>query len=459
MAARSELCVTLRDVLAVDGDAAAGEIVEAVEQPRNGRLAGAGRADHRHGLAGRHLEADAFEDDAFRLIGEGDVLEADVAAGHLQRTGAGGVLDLRRARNNREHVLDVGHRLLDLAIEHAHEIERLVELDHHGVDQHEIADRLAAGLDLVGAHHHGGGEPDGEEHRLPGVEHGERGVGLDAGVLVARHRAVVAGRLALLGAEIFHGLVVEQRVDRLDIGVGVAVVHLAADADAPFGSVVGPAHIERDRADDEREVAPVEMHHQDDGDQRDLDDGGRELQDHHAHDGLDGVAAALEHARQAAGLALEMEAQRQVVHVDEGAEGKAPDRVHRHLGKHRVAALRERAHKDAHAAVSDRHGDGRRDHPAEPAGGGGGVPRQRVGCVFEGEGNGDGCELGGEQERHGAQHAQLQVAAVGRPDIGPQMHHGRQQRAAAGGDAGRLIGRAMMVTEVRTHGRLHIGGF
>ena len=45
---------------------------------------------------------------------------------------------------------------------------------------------------------------------------------------------------------------------------------------------------------------------------------GSELQDHHAHDGLDAVAAALEHARQPAGLALEMEAQRQLVHVLEG---------------------------------------------------------------------------------------------------------------------------------------------
>ena len=49
-----------------------------------------------------------------------------------------------------------------------------------------------------------------------------------------------------------------------------------------------------------------------------LDDGRRRVEDDHAHDGLDAVAAALEHARQAAGLALEMKAQRQLVHVHEG---------------------------------------------------------------------------------------------------------------------------------------------
>ena len=96
---------------------------------------------------------------------------------------------------------------------------------------------LVPSLDAVGAHHHGDGEPDGEDRRLAGIEHGKRDVGLDARVLVALHRAVVALRLALLGDEIFHRLVVEQRVDRLDVGVGVAVVHAAADADAPLGRV------------------------------------------------------------------------------------------------------------------------------------------------------------------------------------------------------------------------------
>jgi hypothetical protein len=42
-------------------------------------------------------------------------------------------------------------------------------------------------------------EPDGEDDRLPGIEHRERGVGLDARALVALHRAVVALGLALLG--------------------------------------------------------------------------------------------------------------------------------------------------------------------------------------------------------------------------------------------------------------------
>ena len=69
------------DILPVDGDAPAGQVVEAEQQPRDRRLAGAGRADDRDRAAGRHLEAQAFEDLALRLVGEAHVLEADRAAG------------------------------------------------------------------------------------------------------------------------------------------------------------------------------------------------------------------------------------------------------------------------------------------------------------------------------------------------------------------------------------------
>ena len=51
--------------------------------------------------------------------------------------------------------------------------------------------------------------------------------------LVARHRAVEVIGLALFVAEILDRLVIQQRVDRLRMGVSVGVVHLAADADPP----------------------------------------------------------------------------------------------------------------------------------------------------------------------------------------------------------------------------------
>ena len=65
-------------------------------------------------------------------------------------------------------------------------------------------------------------------------------------------------------------------------------------------------------------------------------------------------AAALQHPRQAAGLALQMEAQRQFVHVDEGEIGELAHRMHRHLGEDAVAPLRQHRHQHAHDAVARR---------------------------------------------------------------------------------------------------------
>ncbi len=232
------------------------------------RLAGARWPDDRDRPAGRHFEAHAFQDWARRLVGKGHVLEADCTRAHHQRLGVGPIGDVRRPVQHAEHGLDIDGGLLDLAIDHAHEVQRLVELDHHGVDHDKIADGVGALLDAVGAHHHGGGEPEREDDGLAGIEHRKRGVGLYARVLVALHGAVVAPRLARFGDEVLHRFIVEQRVDRLGVGVGVAVVHAAPDADTPFGRDVGEPHVERDGCDDHQHVTPVELIEQHANDQQ-----------------------------------------------------------------------------------------------------------------------------------------------------------------------------------------------
>ena len=66
-------------------DAARGRVVEAVEQPGEGRLAGARRADDRDCRARRDVEVEAFQDLAFGVVAELDVLEPNMALGHDQR--------------------------------------------------------------------------------------------------------------------------------------------------------------------------------------------------------------------------------------------------------------------------------------------------------------------------------------------------------------------------------------
>ena len=203
-------------------------------------------------------------------------------------------------------------------------------------------------------------------------------------------------------------------------------------------ATIGEPHVERDGDQDHHHVAPVELVEQHADDQRDLDDGRQQLQDHHAHDGLDAVAAALQHARQPAGLALEMEAQRQLVHVLEGEEREPPHRVHRDLGEHAVAQLRERRHQDAHAAVGQRHRDRRGDRPGQPGVGRdrrAALPGQRIDRPFEGERHRDGRELG---ERTAARSPsttrRLQVARGRTARCRATAAAASQQRAAVGGD-------------------------
>ena len=104
-------------------------------------------------MARGRLERDAAQDGSLRIIGELDIVEPDRARAHLQGLRAGNVLDLGILREDGEHRLDVDDRLFDFAIDHPHEIERLVELQHDQVQEHKGADSLGSASDFGDAHH------------------------------------------------------------------------------------------------------------------------------------------------------------------------------------------------------------------------------------------------------------------------------------------------------------------
>ena len=273
------------------------------------------------------------------------------------------VLDLGIALEDMEHVVDVDHGLLDLAIEHAHEIQRDVELNQHRVDEHEIADRRPARRDIARDEQHQDRHADGEDHRLAGIEDRERGIGLRRGLLVAFHGAVVARGLPRLGAEILDRLVVEERIDGLRVGVGIGVVHPLPERHPPLGRLVGIGEIDRHHGEHDERVEPVELPGEDAEDEDELDDGRDELQDEEPRQFLDAVAAPFEDARQAARLALEVEAQREPMHVLEGLHRELAHRVHGDLGEEAVANLAQERHGDARQPVECREQERRPPQP------------------------------------------------------------------------------------------------
>ena len=95
------------NVLAVDQDAAAGDVVEAEQQPRNRRLAGAGRPDDGDGVPGGDVEAQALEDRPLRFIGKRDILEADGAGAALAAARAPGRSSISGLRDSIENMISM----------------------------------------------------------------------------------------------------------------------------------------------------------------------------------------------------------------------------------------------------------------------------------------------------------------------------------------------------------------
>ena len=87
-----------------------------------------------------------------------------------ERPGVRRVGDLRLQREQAVDVLEVGQRLAQLAVEHAQEVERLVELQDEGVDQDDVADAERAGDHVRGGDDHHRRDADGDDRGLPGVE-------------------------------------------------------------------------------------------------------------------------------------------------------------------------------------------------------------------------------------------------------------------------------------------------
>src|SRR5262245_22257188 len=113
------------------------------------------------------------------------MFEGEFSFRHLERLGVGAVLDLGALAKNREHHFDINNCLPELAVDDTHEIERLIKLNHHRIDEDEIANRIRAVHNAMDAHRHRYSKPKREYDGLARIEESKRGVCLHAHAFVA----------------------------------------------------------------------------------------------------------------------------------------------------------------------------------------------------------------------------------------------------------------------------------
>ena len=148
-------------------------------------------------------------------------------------TAPGVIRDLAVLLEQREHPVHVRQALLDLAVDHAEEVERDVQLDHEGVDQHQVADRHPAFDHAECRTPEDQRQRDCDDGLLAGVQDVQRLLRQHRRALAVGQRLVVTARLVVLVAEVLHRLEVQQRVDRARLRLALQFVPAPPHGRAP----------------------------------------------------------------------------------------------------------------------------------------------------------------------------------------------------------------------------------
>ena len=166
------------EVEAVDQHAALGRVVEARDELGERRLAGAGGADQRDGLARRHVQVrvDQRGVGGIAVVRERHVLEVDLPADAVELDGVGPVGEVGLLVEQLEDLVERRHPRLVGRVELRQRLDRVEEVvqrrderDQHA-DRHVAVDRLDAAVEQ---------DPGGRERRQQLDAREVRGVQVD----------------------------------------------------------------------------------------------------------------------------------------------------------------------------------------------------------------------------------------------------------------------------------------
>ena len=236
----------MADILPVERDRAGGNLVEARDQLAERRFAAAALADQRQHFAGLDVQIDVGENVALALvIGEGDVVEADVAVHMGQRDRIGRIDDIRVFVHDGAEALEARHALRELLGELGQLANRALHAGNVHVEGDERGDIHLVFHNQIAAH-----EDDGQAHQV----HHQLRAGEEA-----RHHLVIA----LLGGNVLiraAGELVDLLIlvaERLgDAHAGNGAFDFRVDARCAALDVAGDLHhvasAHRDEQDDHR---------------------------------------------------------------------------------------------------------------------------------------------------------------------------------------------------------------
>ena len=229
--------------------------MEAADERDDGGLAGAGGAYKGGNGAGSGLEADAMEDGLLGLIGEGDVLEGDVAADGRKVVGAAGLGVLFALGEYLGGAVEAGDGFGELGAY----ADKLDDGSDHEREKHDVGDVAAGGEasgdDLVGAEIHDEGTDDAEDG---GGGQGHEGLGGEGRDDVLEEAVGAGGEdvgLALLGVVALDDADAAEGFGEAAGDLGVDLGALAEDgADGFEGALEDGSENEKDDEGDERHL-------------------------------------------------------------------------------------------------------------------------------------------------------------------------------------------------------------
>ena len=161
-------------ILPVDFDRPARDIIKPEQNPPDGRFARPRWPHKRNPLPRCHPQRHAFQDGAGRIVRERYVVKHHLAASDHQIARAGFVVHLGRLAQKTKHLAHIHQSLADFAVNRTQKPQRHGDLDHIGVDHHEIAHRQHLRLHAKRRHHHNADQSRGYDQALTKVQRRQR---------------------------------------------------------------------------------------------------------------------------------------------------------------------------------------------------------------------------------------------------------------------------------------------